>query len=272
MQGEKALFMDFDFTLLKDDKTISEKNRRAVRQALAEGNCVVAATGRPVASGKKIVKELGLTMPGCYMIAFNGSALYDCANDRIISQATIPSVSVRRLFEEAKKAGIHIQTYNKTHILTERVTDELLYYSEKTKMPYQVMEGGIASLKEEPFKALLIRLSDRSALEGFQRANAAWTDDVMTSFFSSSQYLEYCPYGVDKGAAVASFCKWKGIPVERTVAVGDEWNDISMIKAAHIGVAVKNAVDAAKEAADYVTEQDNNHDAVAEVIERFLLR
>ena len=48
MQGEKALFMDFDFTLLKDDKTISEKNRRAVRQALAEGNCVVAATGRHV--------------------------------------------------------------------------------------------------------------------------------------------------------------------------------------------------------------------------------
>jgi hypothetical protein len=54
--------------------------------------------------------------------------------------------------------------------------------------------------------------------------------------------------------------------------VGDEKNDVSMIQAAKIGVAVSNAVEEAKEAADYITENDNNHDAVAEVIERFVLK
>ena len=66
------------------------------------------------------------------------------------------------------------------------------------------------------------------------------------------------------------FCKFFGIPIEQTIAVGDEWNDVSMIRAARVGVAVKNAVEAAKEAADYVTRQDHNQDAVAEVIEKFM--
>ena len=59
--------------------------------------------------------------------------------------------------------------------------------------------------------------------------------------------------------------------MDATIAVGDEQNDISMIQEAHIGVAVKNAIPEAKAAADYVTENDNNHDAIAEVIEKFVL-
>ena len=75
---------------------------------------------------------------------------------------------------------------------------------------------------------------------------------------------------MNKGSAILRLCSLLDIPIEHTIAVGDEWNDISMIQAAHIGVAVKNAVEAVKEAADYVTERDNNHDAVAEVIEKFM--
>ncbi len=75
---------------------------------------------------------------------------------------------------------------------------------------------------------------------------------------------------MDKGAAVLQLCRILGISPEQAVAVGDESNDISMIKEAGIGVAVKNAVSAAKEAADYITQNDNNHDAVAEVIEKFM--
>ena len=83
--------------------------------------------------------------------------------------------------------------------------------------------------------------------------------------------MEYTPAGVSKGSAVRNLCQYLGIPLEHAVAVGDEWNDISMIQAAGIGAAVKNAVDAVKEAADYVTQRDHNLDAVAEVIDRFLL-
>ena len=71
--------------------------------------------------------------------------------------------------------------------------------------------------------------------------------------------------------AIKYLCNFLNIPIENTIAVGDERNDISMIKAAHIGIAVQNAVDAAKEAADDITENDNNHDAIAEVIGKYIL-
>ena len=61
------------------------------------------------------------------------------------------------------------------------------------------------------------------------------------------------------------------MPKDSTVAVGDEQNDIPMIQAAHVGVAMKNGIKELKNVADYVTENDNNHDAIAEVIEKFVL-
>ena len=73
MPEGKVLFTDLDDTLLSDDKTVSPKNKAAIQEALSRGHSVVVTTGRPVKSGKNVVKELGLTAPGCYMIAFNGS-------------------------------------------------------------------------------------------------------------------------------------------------------------------------------------------------------
>lgn len=271
MQAGKILFVDLDATLLSDDKTVSKGNRLAIRKALDQGNYVVVATGRPVESGRIVVKELGLTMPGCYMIAFNGSVLYDCSADRVLYNKTVPIHYVYQLFEKARQAGIYIQTYNQMEVLTEKHSKELDYYTKHTKMRYKLLPDVVAGLEEEPHKVLLISLEDQKLLEDFEQENAAWAEGKLNSFFSSTKYLEYCPIGVSKGMAIEYLCNFLNIPIENTIAVGDERNDISMIKAAHIGVAVQNAVDAAKEAADDITENDNNHDAIAEVIEKYIL-
>lgn len=271
MKDSKILFVDLDATLLADDKSISAKNRQAIKQALDAGNYVVVATGRPVESGRIVVKELGLTMPGCYMIAFNGAVLYDCSADRVLCKKTIPIQYVYQLFEKAHRAGIYIQTYNQTEILTEKHSRELDYYIANARMKYKLQQDVTMSLEEEPYKVLLINLENRLILEEFQQANAAWAEGKLTSFFSCDQYLEYCPLGVSKGAAIEYLCRFLNIPIHHTVAVGDEKNDISMLQTAHVGIAVKNAVKEVKEAADYVTKNDNNHDAIAEVIEKFIL-
>ena len=75
--------------------------------------------------------------------------------------------------------------------------------------------------------------------------------------------------GANKGYGVEFLCDFLGVPIENAVAIGDEENDISMIRNAGVGVAMKNAVQSVKDAADYVTEHDNNEDGVAEVIEKF---
>ena len=126
--NNKILFADLDHTLLCDDKSISEKNRAAIQKMLERGHYFVLATGRPVESGRIVAKDLGLTSPGCYMIAFNGAVIYDCAADRVLYKSALPIEVAQEIFDRAHKAGIYAQTYNTVDIVTKRHTKELDYY------------------------------------------------------------------------------------------------------------------------------------------------
>lgn len=116
----KILFMDLDRTLLCDDKSITPRNREAISRMLREGHYIALATGRTVESGRVVARELGLTHPGCYMVAFNGAVLYDCAADHVLLKRSIPIEVVQELFDRARKSGLHIQTYNNTDVIAER--------------------------------------------------------------------------------------------------------------------------------------------------------
>ncbi|MEG0963653.1 MAG: HAD-IIB family hydrolase, partial [Lachnospiraceae bacterium] len=135
----KILFSDLDETLLNQDKTISEENRSAITKLLEQGHYFVVVTGRPVATGRAVIMELGLTLPGCYMVAFNGAVIYDCASDRILMEYTVPIEVTNEIFEEAQKAGIHVQTYHQNLILTKKHNRELDFYIGKTKMEYKLV-------------------------------------------------------------------------------------------------------------------------------------
>lgn len=269
--NNKILFVDLDATLLCDDKSISERNREAISRMLAEGHYIALATGRPVESGRVVARELGLTMPGCYMIAFNGAVLYDCAADRVLFKRSIPIDVVQELFERAKKAGLYVQTYTNTDIITTKHTKELDYYKERSGLSYKLSENVLDLLDEEPQKVLLIALEDKERLIKFQKENLKWERGKCNSFFSCAEYLEYCPPDTSKGTGIEFLTQILNMPSDATVAVGDEQNDITMIKKAHVGVAMKNGIQELKDVADYVTEHDNNHDAIAEVIEKFIL-
>ena len=266
----KILFVDLDATLLCDDKTISERNRKAIQRMLEEGHYFVIATGRSVESARYAVQGLGLTMPGCYMMAFNGAVIYDCSADRVMLKKSLGIEVVQELFDKAKRAKIYAQTYNNVGVITTKHTKELDFYHKRSHMSYKLTNHVFDLLDEEPPKVLLVRLEDDDKLEKFQRANEKWAKGKCTSFFSCKEYLEYCPVDTDKGTGVDYLLKLLNIPRASSVAVGDEQNDIPMIHAAHIGVAMQNGTKAIKDAADFVTENDNNHDAIAEVIERFI--
>ena len=172
----------------------------------------------------------------------------------------------------AERAGIYAQTYNNVDILTKRHTKELDYYRERSRhMSYKITRHISDALDEEPQKVILIRLQHDGKLEEFQKRNRAWAIGKCNSFFSCREYLEYCPLDTDKGTGVDYLVHQLNLPKTSTVAVGDEQNDIPMLARAHIGIAMKNGIDEIKEEADYITEQDNNHDAIAEVIDRFIL-
>lgn len=270
--NQKIIFLDLDGTLLNDQKDVTPGNRAAVDRALAAGHKVVIATGRPLVSAVEQAERLDLTAPGCYLIAYNGGILYDMGRREVLFQQTVPLDLVRQVFAEANRRGIHIQTYDDRDVLVEPRCDDYAVrrYCNIIHMEYQVIPG-VEAVTEEPVKLLLIDLERRAPLENFRDWVIDWSDGALDSFFSSPYYLEVVRKGLNKGSAIRQMCELLGIPIENSIAVGDADNDLPMLRAAHVGAAMANATAEVKAAGNYVTRRDNNHDGVAEAIERFLL-
>ena len=269
----KALFLDIDGTLLDDNIRISDANRSAIADALDDGHLVVLSSGRPLESTRMQAEQLGLSGDGCFLIAYNGGVLYDCGSEKTLFSGTVPLPVVRGVFAEANRRGRYIQTYESGRVVIESHNDgeEIRAYCARAKMDYVCVDD-IGALSEAPNKLLAADYRDHDALASF----GAWINEhyagILDCFFSADPLLEIVPCGLDKGRALLMLAELLSIPVADTVAVGDEVNDIPMIRAAGLGAAMANAVPAAKEAADYVTACDNNHSGVAEVIRKFILQ
>jgi len=137
-------------------------------------------------------------------------------------------------------------------------------------MEYEIYPN-IRMLTRKPEKVLLIDFHSRKRLNQFIEEVSSNYRDILDFRYSSSEYLEIVLNGVDKGHAIMRVAAYLGIDPENTVAAGDAENDIPMLIAAHYGIAMKNAVPEVLEKIPLVTENDNNHDGVAEIIEKYLL-
>ena len=267
----RLLFLDLDGTLLNDAKQITDGNRQALQRALEFGHGVIITTGRPMKSAMEQARNLGLDQPGCFFIAYNGALIYDWAKKAQVYKRSLPVQTVIRLFRQAEKMGVHIQTYDTWDVLVEPRCDdtEVRRYCELIRMDYKVIGDVANALQEEPVKCLAINYDRKDGLLAFQ----AWIRDNMAEevdcFFSCDQYMEIVPKGMSKGDAVERLCRTLQVEIADAVAAGDAANDLTMIQAAGIGVAMANAMDEVKAAAQYITKNDNNHDGIAEVVEQF---
>ena len=128
-------------------------------------------------------------------------------------------------------------------------------------------------MPKDPYKLIALTTSEeREKNLKFQREVIAPLAGKVQSFFSNDRYQEIVPEGISKGFAVRWFCDYVDVPIENSVAAGDAQNDIEMLKAAHVGAVMCNAYPGIEEYGNYVTEHDNNHDGVAEIIRKFILK
>lgn len=269
MDNKKIVFTDLDGTLLNDEHLVSVENKMAMDAALKRGHKIVIATGRPIASAKLLAEELGLIKDGCYIIASNGAVLYDSGQGKILQQKGLPLQYVRPLLENAYEDGLHVHTYSDDRILSERDTPEIRWYEKTIRVPALIVDDVTKHLTHDPVKVLLINFQSKELLVRFQMKMADWEHGKVKSVFSNDIMLEYCPLGVTKGNAVKELCHLLSIPIEQSIAAGDEQNDISMIQAAGTGCVMCNGSDETKAFADYITRHDNNHHGFAEILERF---
>lgn len=271
-KNTRILFTDLDGTLLNDQKEVSERNQKAIDRALEEGHKIVIATGRPLASGVHIAQRIGLVKEGCYVIAFNGGQIYDPFHKKTIYGKTFSKEVAKPLFQEAVNRGLHIQSYSDTQVLALKETPELLFYVSGSTVSYRIVPDLDAAFPSDPYKILLVGLNNREELDKYQRECVDPLKGTVRSFYSTEHYLEIAPEGVSKGFAVKWMCDYLDIPLENSVAAGDAPNDVEMIQAAHTGAVMCNAYEGVAQYGNYVTEHDNNHDGVAEIIEKFILK
>ena len=269
----KILFLDLDGTLLNDQKEISKGNHDALQKALSAGHRVVIATGRPIASARMLNKRLGLNKEGCYIISFNGGIIYDCGKEEAIYEKCLSKETALKVVRICNEVGIHAQAYDLEHVLVEPNHDPEIveYYGSTTGMHFRQVASFDETLPERVPKILVISLKDRNRLEQAAEALKAALSTQTDCFYSSGYYLEVVAKGLNKGAAVRWLCEKLGVSVADSIACGDQINDLTMIKAAGLGVAMANATEEVKASADYITLRDNNHDGIAEVVEKFML-
>lgn len=266
----KILFTDLDDTLLDSHKQITAENHHAIHDAVQRGHKIVLCTGRPLMGTTNLIQELGLTLPGSYAVTYNGSVIYDCFRKQILYQKGIPIPYVKYIFQKSKQYNLVCQTYSDTHLLTSGFSPELEEYLSKSRMPYKIIPSLPAGLETEPAKVLVIGPEDQKQLNDYLEDIRDWAENKICLFYSSNIYLEHVPLGISKGSAVHWLCQYLHIPLENTVAAGDQQNDIPMLQTAHIGAAMANATEECKAAADFITKRDCDHSGFAEIIYNFL--
>ena len=274
----KILFTDLDGTLLDDNKDISAEDMSAIRKMIDAGHKFVMTTGRPLTSVKKLASQYGFLEAGFYLVSFNGGLVYDCGEQKAILTRYIPVDEVKAIMDAAHACGMHAHTYSGDLVVSEYETEQLKTYCRLMQMDYVVVKDireyygeFINVVVKPPIKVNIITPFDHSSLESFRAEMRKTTAGKLFDVFSKPEMLEFSHMKSNKGDAVRFMADFYKVPMADTIAVGDEENDCPMIEAAGVGVAMANASPVVRNAADYVTERDNNHSGIAEVIQKFVL-
>ncbi len=262
------LFLDLDNTLLSSDLSISDENLRAIREASKKGVKIVICTGRGVFGVKSIAEQFRIEWENCYIICLNGGAVYKGYPPELIEEKLFDSSSAGIVYETAHRYGVDIQIYRNNCLIVEHINERIQTYIDKHNANYKVIDS-IAAYDGKISKILLN--GDNETLVKIQKELMPKVSGKMNCFFTSDIYLEFTGLGITKGEAMKELADKLGIDIKDTIAMGDSFNDMSMIETAGLGVAVRNAVQPLKDKAGYITKNTNDESAVAEIIDRYIL-
>ncbi len=268
----KLLCFDLDGTLLRDDKSIPKENIEAIQKALEAGAYISIVTGRSFASSFRIAEEIGINRKNCYLINFQGNAIYDMEEQSLIHENGLPKETVVRILKDLNEKGLYGHTYDTKGIITTKETVDLKKYNEIVGEPVHFIKKWDDLENKIYPKVISINFTTNIGLEAYRKSfiKSELSKEV-GCFFSDPKYLEFTDIHSSKGNAMIYLANYLGVALKDVVAVGDERNDIPMIEMAGIGCAMANAHPDAKKVADYITVNNNDHSGVAEIIYKYIL-
>lgn len=264
----KIIVLDLDGTLTNSKKEISPATHEALIDIQKQGYKVVLASGRPTPGVIKHAKELHLKDYGGYILSFNGAKIIDCRTDKVMFQKTLPPEVIPELYRIAVEAGVGIISYDEGKVIAGTHIDE-----------YIELEAGINGLEinlvsdfvsyiNYPVNKCLMT-GEHEILLQVQKQLKSRYNSLLSIYFSEPFFLEIMPQNIDKAQSLLTLLNTIGISSDEMICCGDGFNDISMIQTAGLGVAMENAQDIVKEAADYIT-RSNDDEGILYVIQKFM--
>ena len=279
MKDIKLVALDLDGTLFDNSSRISERNLTAIRSITDKGIHVVISTGRPF-EGIPFdqIKGTGIN----YAITANGSGIYEISTGKCLYENAMDEELVTPILNFLLTRDIHMDAFIggkgytpiqcvetaqkltvpssiKNYIITTRTRlDNILQFIHENQLKVQKMTLNF-------YPAADGTLIDRETVRKFLVSNPS-----ITTVCGGYNNLEFTRADANKGVGLRKLAEILGVNPDATMAIGDTENDLAIIEAAGIGVAMGNATDAVKARADYVT-TTNTKDRVAAAIEHFIL-
>ena len=245
----KLFVSDLDGTMLPDGNVVSAENIAAVQRAVEAGVVVTIATGRMFEAALPVAEALGVDVP---IISYNG-ALIKSPSGHVYEEHTIEERLAHDIIAFCGDHGWYIQSYTGGCLRYVEPCDESRFYENSQKLAGQAVGwNGLFAHAAGNCKLLLVTQGGAVTPERADALMEAFGAQIDVSR-STDRLIEIVPKGISKASALASLAAKLGVAVEETMAIGDAYNDLPMLKAAGKSVAMGNSFPEVKEEADYET-------------------
>ena len=264
----KLIALDMDGTLLNEEKKISKANFDAIQNAREKGVKVVLATGRPLKGIHQYLTQLNLISKEEYAVTYNGSLIQNTSGSIIIDKKPLSHEDNKYLYELSKKLNVNIHALTYDKCITPKFNKYSEYEANMNQIPLEIVD--FENIDENVVIIKTMFIDEPEILDRVVPEIPKEVYDRFTVVRSAPFFLEFIDKSSNKGSGIHKLAESLGIKQEEVICVGDAGNDLHMIEYAGLGVAMGNAFEEVKKAADYVT-ATNDDDGVAEVINKFIL-
>ena len=273
----KLIAIDIDGTLLTSQRTITPRTEKAIQQAIASGTYVFLCTGRSLHSGRSIADQVHASTG---MVFHSGALILERLDGPVLRAINLPLEWAQGLIVFFRDEGYDPLVYDPVP-----EGRQFLYEAERTPNEWRQRYIDASHGRAQEVADLTVAITQDPAQVGVAGSGeemerlqthlaARWPDAGVilshSTLVSDYWFLEVVPPEVSKGKALAFLGETYHIEAAEMIAVGDNFNDLDMIEFAGLGVAVENAPEDIRAAADFIA-PNNDEEGVACVIEKFLL-
>lgn len=268
----KCIVCDLDETLLNHQGFISQENIQAIQKANQDYNVkFVLASGRPYLLMDEYLKTLGLyDKENEYVLSLNGATITENKDHRILDTTPLPFEKVKQIAQFGFDHHVCVEVFTEDMIYIYDFDEQEREWFITNNFKYEEMiNHDLDHLKDKHIIKMLLESRDYDNLHSLEPHMKEIKEGLHISY-SSFRYMEINAENIHKGVGIEKLAKILNLQLDEMIAIGDNYNDMEMLKKAGLSACPSNAIDEIKECCHFISEKSCNESAVADIINQFI--